>query len=124
MSLEELEAVKICYGIHLDLIEFGRRETASRTDGTKVFCYLDHDMIGSGKLPFVRYDQRTKETSTSWPVEIAKRIKSHLSDMKVYFQYVRLTDQLAEKNRSRPPVEGSSRSVGPPTPSGRQSCNA
>lgn len=99
-----LASIKIGYDIHLRLIDEGRRETAARTDGTRVMCYLDHDLIGSGKLPFCKWDSRSKEITRKFSAELTAEIRRHADDLKVYFRYVKSTDSEV----SRPPAVGSS----------------
>ena len=99
----ELASIRIGYDLHRRVIEDGKRDCAGRTDGTKVFAYLDHDLIGSGSLPFVKYDQRTGEISRKFSSDIAADIRRHVGDLKVYFRYVTDCD-----SRSAPPAVGSS----------------
>ena len=86
---EELESIRIGYGIHLRVIDYGRKETSMRNDGSRVMAYLDHDLIGSGKCPFVKWDSRTKVVSRNFSRDLADEIRSHVNDLKVYFRYVR-----------------------------------
>ena len=70
----------------------GRAETSGRADGSKVMCYLDHDLIGNGKIPFCRWDSRTGIVSHTFSKSLADEIRRHVADLKVYFRYVKWCD--------------------------------
>ena len=81
----ELESIRIGYEIHRDVLAEGGREG--------VYSDLDHDLIGSGKLPFVKFDHRTGETHRRFSKPLAERIKANAWHLKVYFEYVKKHDR-------------------------------
>lgn len=81
-----LNGFTIGYGIHQAVIAEGKREG--------VWANLDHELIGSGKLPFVKFDERTKETHRRFSKELAERIRTHRDELRVYFAYVKECDRV------------------------------
>ena len=88
----ERRSVAIGYQIHQAVIAEGRKQSAEL--GYRVCAYLDHDLIGSGKLPFVKWDEKTKELHRRFSKALADRIKEHVADLKVYFKYVKECDRI------------------------------
>lgn len=82
----ELDSISIGYQIHQAVIAEGRREG--------VQAFLDHDIIGTGKLPFMKWDPKTKELHRRFSKALADRIKEHVADLKVYFEYVKECDRI------------------------------
>lgn len=93
-SASEMRSIRIGYAIHRKVCDEGARESEGRQPGAKVFAYLDHDLIGSGKLPFVKWDEKTKEVSRKFSKELAASIRNHVEDLKIYFEYVRVCDRV------------------------------
>lgn len=88
----ERRSVAIGYQIHQAVIAEGRKQSAEL--GYRVCAYLDHDLIGSGKLPFVKWDEKTQEVSRKFSKELAASIRDHVEDLKTYFEYVRVCDKV------------------------------
>ena len=100
-SASEMRSIRIGYAIHRKVCDEGARESEGRQPGAKVFAYLDHDLIGSGRLPFVKYDQSTHEISRKFSAALAKEIKDHVEDLKVYFRYVLDCDRIEDEKERR-----------------------
>lgn len=96
----ELESIRIGYEIHRDVLAEGGREG--------VYSDLDHDLIGSGKLPFVKFDHRTGETHRRFSKPLAERIKANAEHLKVYFEYVLKNDRAVGGKVLTPRVVGPS----------------
>lgn len=88
----ERRSVAIGYQIHQAVIAEGRKQSAEL--GYRVCAYLDHDLIGSGKLPFVKWDEKTKQVTRKFSKELAASIRDHVEDLKTYFEYVRVCDKV------------------------------
>ena len=88
----ERKSVAVGYQIHREVIAEGKRD--SERFGYQVWANLDHELIGSGKCPFVKWDERSKKVTRTFSKELAAKIRDHVDDLKVYFAYVKACDRI------------------------------